>query len=240
MKKFLLKAIILTGLFSNVYGQDLNQAPGNYGLTSVIDGAVPGPGFYLMEYASYFSGKVQDFDGNNVKPNGTDELEINTFLLLNQGIWLTNQKMLGGNLLFDLLIPIVNLDTNDPYDLVGKSGLGDIVVGTGIQWFDTKLFGLSFPNRLEFDFILPIGSYDDEGGTKPINASSKYFSFEPYWASTLFFNKDFSMSLRNHLTFNGKYKEISNTEVQVGINYRLNYSFEHIVGTSVNLQLKVD
>tara|TARA_R110002051_G_scaffold48308_2_gene95259 strand:+ start:7131 stop:8120 length:990 start_codon:yes stop_codon:yes gene_type:complete len=223
-------AVILVSITTKA--QDLSQAPANYGLTGVLDGAVPGPGFYSFEYAQYYSGTLQDFNGNDVKPNGTDELKISSMLLMNQGVWVTKTKVLGGNLLFDALVPIVLLDSKDPYDLIGKSGIGDIIVGTGIQWFESKLFGLPFPNRFELDFVLPIGSYNDEGGTKPINASSRFLSVEPYWAATLFFNKEFSFSMRNHLTFNGKYKEIPNTEVQVGANYHLNYSLEHLIGKS--------
>lgn len=234
MKTKVCYAILFLTILSSVssIAQDLPQAPGNFGLTNVLDGAVPGPGFYSFEYLSHYSGVLQDPFGNDVKPNGVDKLKISLLLLMNQGVWVTKTKVLGGNLLFDALVPIVLLDSKKPYDLIGKSGIGDIILGAGVQWFDTKLFGLPFPNRLELDFVLPIGSYNDNGGTKPINPSSRFLSVEPYWASTLFFNKDFSFSMRNHLTFNGKYKEIQNTDVQVGVNYHLNYSLEHLVGKS--------
>jgi len=115
---------------------------------------------------------------------------------------------------------------------VGKSGLGDVVVGAGVQWFNRKLFGRPFIHRLELDYILPIGSYDDNGGTTPINASSRFGSFQPYWAQTWMATDKFSISLRHHLTFNGKYTEIPGLEIQVGNNYHVNYSLEHLVGKS--------
>ena len=234
-KRLALLGIILTlGLYVNAQNLRVPQPPGNYGLTSVLDGAPPGPGFYIMEYLSYYSGTVQDPDGNDmeipVDQTNMGTIDISAGLLLNQAVWIGETKILGGNVLLDLLVPIVILDTKDPVDMVGKNGLGDIIVGAGLQWFDKKLFGLPYFHRIEFDFILPLGAHDLNEG--PINAGSKFMTFQPYYAQTLMFNPNLSVSLRHHLSFHGKYEEISGVEMQAGNFYHVNYSLEHIIGKS--------
>lgn len=228
--KLSILTLFFVGITANA--QDIPQPPGNYGLTSALDGAPPMPGLYLMEYLSYYSGTLQDKDGNDVTPNGTDALKISSALLMNQLVWITNTEVLGGHLFFDALVPLVLLDTKKPYDLVGKSGLGDITIGTGVQWFNKKLFGKPYFHRLEFEYVLPLGSYDDELGTKPINAGAKFGTFQPTYSQTLMLTNDFSISLKHHFSFHGKYKEIPGVEVRVGNFYHANYSFEHLIGKS--------
>ena len=229
-KKLVLLALLFIAITAKA--QNLPQPPGNYGLTSALDAAPPMPGVYLMEYFSYYSGTLQDQNGNDVRPNGTDKLKISSALLLNQVVWITKTEVLGGNLFFDALVPLVLLDTKKPYDLVGKSGVGDVTVGTGVQWFNKKLFGKTYFSRLELGYTLPVGSYDDELGTKPINAGAKFGTFQPTYSQTLMFTKNFSVSIKHHLSFNGKFKEIPGAEVRVGNFYHVNYSLEHLVGQS--------
>ena len=83
--KRLLLSVFLILVALNVKSQDvMMQPPGNYGLTSVLDGAPPAPGVYLMEYLSYYSGVLQNKDGNAVAPNMNDDIKISSALLLNQ------------------------------------------------------------------------------------------------------------------------------------------------------------
>ena len=228
--KLIFSASITLLIFNVAMAQDIPQPPANYGLTSVLDGAPPGKGLYLLEYFSYYSGVLQDVNGNDVKPNGTDDLGVSSALLMNQLFWVTDAELLGGNLLFDVLVPIVNIDTSSPYDLVGRSGLGDIIVGTGVQWFNKKLFGLPYFHRFEVDFVLPVGSYNNEMGSRPINAGSRFLTIQPYYSQTLFFNDKFSASLRHHLSFNSQFKEIPNVNVKAGTFYHMIYSLEHLIG----------
>ncbi|MBX9807559.1 MAG: transporter [Flavobacteriaceae bacterium] len=228
--KILFLTLFFLGITINA--QNLPQPPGNYGLTSALDGSPPMPGLYLMEYFSYYSGTLKDQNGKNVVPNGTDKLKISSTLLLNQLVWITNKKVLDGNLFFGAIVPVVLLDTKNPYDLVGKSGVGDVTIGTGVQWFNKKLFGKTYFHRLEFEYTLPVGAYNDELGTKPINAGSKFSTFQPTYSQTIMLNKSFSISLKHHLSFNGIYKEIPNVDVRVGTFYHMNYSLEHLIGKS--------
>lgn len=233
--KFVFGAVCIM-VFGNVFAQDpITQPQGNYGLTSILDGAPPAPGFYLMEYGSYYSGTLKDNNGNDVTtPLG--DIKVNSLLLLNQGVWITNKKILGGQFLLDVLVPLVHLgipNYEDAPDLLGKNTiLGDVTLGVGVQWFNKKLFGLPYFHRLELDFILPTGGYDK---AFPVNVGSGFFSFQPYYAQTLFFSKSTSLSLRHHLTFNSKVDRtldptLPDVELQAGSYYHVNYSLETLIG----------
>ncbi|MDD2820425.1 MAG: transporter [Flavobacterium sp.] len=231
MKQLLTIVVLALCFLPNAFAQ--YQAPGNFGLTSVLDGAPPAPGTYYMGYLSLYSGTMNGSDGKTVRPNGTDPIKVNTALAINQVISITNTKVAGGNLFFDLLVPVVLIKESN-YKLVGKDGLADITIGAGVQWWNKKLFGKPFFHRFELDYILPLGAHNDMGGAKPINAGSQFGTLQPNWAQTLFLNKDVSISLRHHLSFNGFYKGSlpPNAELRVGSYYHVNYSIESIVGKS--------
>lgn len=231
IKQLLTVVILVLCIAPNAFAQ--YQAQGNFGLTSVLDGAPPAPGAYYMGYLSFYSGTMRDSNGDKVRPNGINEIKVNTALAINQVIAITNTKVAGGNLFFDLLVPVVLIKESN-YDLVGKDGLADVTVGAGIQWWNKKLFGKPFFHRFELDYILPIGSNNDMGGAKPINAGAQFGTIQPNWAQTLFLNKNVSISLRHHLSFNGLYKGSlpPNSKLRVGSYYHVNYSIESIVGKS--------
>ena len=49
--------------------------------------------------------------------------------------------------------------------------------------------------RLEAQFIIPTGKYSDQRDVKP---GAGFFSFDPYWAGTLFVTPKWEISYRAH------------------------------------------
>ena len=119
----------------------------------------------------------------------------------------------------------------DPDDFIGfqeKSfSLGDIFFGPFIQWDlnDRKGWPV-FAHRLEFDAIFPTGTYDS---LKQVNAASNIFSFNPYWAVTVFLHPRWNVSWRLHYLWNSTNPD---TNVQPGQAIHLNFatSFEVVKG----------
>ncbi len=208
-----------------------NQPPLNLGLTDILDGALPGPGTYFTEYIqAYQGGDFKDKDGNDI---GGDPKAANV-LAMNQFVHVYKHQVLGGHIGADVLLPIVaisgsgTLGAPGPGVSTNPAVLGDLVVGPFLQWFDTKLLGRPFLQRLELDLILPTGQYDEK---YLINPGSNLWTIEPYYAFTWFLTPKFSTSWRIHYTYNTKntapFAALGVNDVQPGQAFHFNYSFEY-------------
>jgi len=80
IKQLLFIVVLVLCFVPNAFAQ--YQAPGNFGLTSILDGAPPAPGAYYMGYLSHYSGSINDTNGKTVRPNGTDPIKVNTALAI--------------------------------------------------------------------------------------------------------------------------------------------------------------
>ena len=78
--------------------------------------------------------------------------------------------------------------------------------------------GPFFAQRIEFDAVFPTGTYDS---LKQINAASNIFSFNPYWAATLFLHPKWNVSWRLHYLWNSTNPD---TNVQPGQAIHLNFA----------------
>jgi len=221
-----------------------NQPPYNLGLTNAMDGAIPGPGIYSMAYS-------QIYFGNKIKVNTDvpldvksilEDTEITTLAAVWQIAWIAKQELLGGFLGWNIVIPVVVLDSKGPINsfvqglpspgtqIENTGGIGDIITGPVIQWSGKSLFGKPYFHRIELDVIVPTGKYSDE---YLINPGANIVTFNPYYAFTLFPTPKTDFSMRIHYawnsTNNSPYKTLygENASLQPGQNFHFNYTLQH-------------
>ncbi|MBM4028204.1 MAG: phenol degradation protein meta [Planctomycetes bacterium] len=176
----------------------------NLGFTSFLDGAPPaGPGFYFTQYVMYWTAdRLPGIDSpvDRFRALGS----------LSQLIYQSNTPVLfGGKWGIDFILPLASFETQP---INNNDGFGDLLVGPYLQW--DPIMGPNGPifmHRVELQTIWPIGTYDADHA---LNPSSNFFSFNPYWAGTLFLTPKWELSLRVHYLWNAK-----NTDPFVGFGF---------------------
>jgi hypothetical protein len=205
-----------------------NQPPLNFGLTDVLDGGPPGPGTYFSEYIqAYSSHAFRDQDGKRI----TGDPKVATLASVNQLVHVYPHKIGGANIGADLLVPLVSISTSGTFGNGGPAVtsnpdvMGDIIVGPFMQWFDSKLMGRPFVQRVELDLTLPTGGYDRKF---MLNPGSNVFTVEPHYAFTWFLTPELSTSWRLHYTWSSENDDaFGGVKVKAGQAFHANYSCEY-------------
>ncbi len=175
----------------------------NLGLTSFLDGGFPdGPGLYALQYLEFYTAnKLMDQHGVNLPTPKTD---ISLIAPATQFAYLSNIKFGAANPGLNLIIPSVISSSADNGlgTLKAGTGIADMTIGPFIQ-FD-PIMGANGPllvYRIEFQVLAPTGSYNPTTAVQP---GANFWSFDPYWAGTLFLTPEWTVSTRIHYLWNGK------------------------------------
>lgn len=203
----------------------LNEPAVNLGFTNFLDGASPGPGWYLTEYLQYYAAdKIKDGDGDTL----FDDIDLDVWVNLNQIIYQSDINFLGGNPGIDIIIPIVDIDVDDPLN-ANDTGFGDLLVGPFLQWGPHMVFGRPLFQRVEFQVLVPIGRYNDEYS---LNPGSNVWSLDPYYSFTYFLTPKLTLSSRIHFLWSS---ENDDTDIQPGVAIHLNYAMAYQVRDNLRL-----
>jgi len=224
---------------NQLYGYDLPSV--NLGFTSFLDGGPPaGAGIYFAQYLqNYNADTLTAHDGNRALPPVADE-SLNAWIGLTQFLYQSNKVLIaGGKWGVDLIVPVVGLDIdygsdNPAFPQDNGGGVGDLLVGPYLQWDPVMgKNGPLFMHRIELQMIFPTGEYDEN---RELNAGSNFFSFNPYWAATLFITPKLTASTRIHYLWNGEnsdpgrgYSALGADDTQAGQAFHANFAMEYEV-----------
>jgi hypothetical protein len=172
---------------------DLALPPVNLGETSFQDG-IAFPGWLVEEtFIYYHANSFTDSKGDDIPGSN----RLTAISAVTHVAWISNFRLLGGVYGAEVLMPIAVLDGNTDFGPDGRErGVGDLIVGPFfIQWTDSKLFGMPYFHRFNLDFVLPTGEYSQNSS---VNVGSNIYTFNPYYAFTLFPTDRLEVSARLH------------------------------------------
>lgn len=163
------------------------------GNENYLAGALPPPGTYFLTYASrYEASTLRDNNGNKIPL----DFNVQANALALRVVRVTNQQILGGQLLFHAVAPLVDLKVKAGPANGSTSGLADMVFGTGL--------GYHASDKLHYvwavDVTAPTGSYDSN---KLANLSRNYWNIEPVFAVTYVQPTGINADVKVMYDFNG-------------------------------------
>jgi hypothetical protein len=210
--------------------------PVNLGFTSFLDGGPPaGPGLYFQQYLQFYTAdKFKDEKGHNLPLPHPD---MNAVISLSQIIYQSNQELfLGGKWGVDVIVPVVGFDLSfgapGPFPEDNGAGVGDLLIGPYLQW--DPIMGKNGPifmHRIELQTTFPTGRYNHN---KELNPGSNSFTFNPYWAATLFITPKLTLTTRFHYLWSSENDDPNRgfapaRTTQAGQAIHLNYASEYEV-----------
>jgi len=173
------------------------------GSTAFMSGAVPPPGFYLINYAYYYhADDLKDNSGDDI--DAFDELTVWAEVL--RFIWISEYKILGGDYGQHVFLPIldVSLDFSVPAGPKHKDSYDD----TDVPYIIYSPFFLAhhfFQGKLHTvfslpDIYIPVGQ-DDENMA---SVGHNFWTFEPVFAFTYMPTPAWEFSMKFMYDFNTK------------------------------------
>jgi hypothetical protein len=124
------KLILVGGLLAVLPGLASAQPSAHYvpGVEGIKGSSLPPPGFYAKDYnVFYFSDRVNDSSGNKLA-----DPDLFIYANVPRVIWITPQKILGGYLGLDALIPLQYTDVGAAH--MDSFGAGDLFAEATLSW----------------------------------------------------------------------------------------------------------
>lgn len=187
-----LTVIALSGGLTHASEQGGSSYP--MGAENYMAGAMPPPGVYGQLFASHY--EANTFRGNHGQKLPMD-FDIRVDCIAPRLIWVTEQQILGGNLGFHIIVPLVDLKVSLNGQSQSNSGLGDIIFAPALGYhFSEKMHAV-----FAVDTIAPTGRYDRNDLA---NTGRNYWVFEPVVALSYVDPQGLNVDVKTMYDFNRK------------------------------------
>jgi hypothetical protein len=183
-----------------------------HGVENYMAGALPPPGVYGIVYGeSYSADRVNDAQGNDLH---VPDFKVTANVIALRPVWVTGQKIAGGDLVLHTIVPLVDLDVKVAGVSQGKTGVGDITVGAGLGFHHSA----NLHSIVALDVILPTGGYDK---TDQANIGRNYRAVEPVLAVSWVDPGGFNADAKFGYLINSRNKD---TDYRSGREFHFDYS----------------
>ncbi|NDY90363.1 SphA family protein [Ideonella livida] len=182
-----------------------------HGVENYMGGALPPPGTYGIVYGNVYSAdRVNDANGHDLNLPG---FKVRANVVAPRFVWVTGEKLLGGDLVVHAIAPLVDLSVTTPGGHFHKTGLGDMTVGLGTGFHYSPNLHAVFA----LDVMLPTGGYDQ---AEP-SIGRNYLAFEPVVAVTRVDPAGLNADIKAGLIVNQRNKD---TDVTSGRELHFDYA----------------
>ena len=156
-------------------------------------GILPPPGTYGQLFVgNYMADTLRDNAGNKAA-----DIDLRVTTLVPRFVWVTDQKILGGDLGFHALLPLNDIRLNiknGPHD--HKRGLGDAHLGPVIGFHHSD----KFHTAMGVDFVVPTGGEYDKNDL--VNLGTNYYTVQAVYAMTYMDPTGFNADMRLMYDYN--------------------------------------
>lgn len=189
---------LLTALSPSTHAAEGGGTVYPNGADNFAAGAMPPPGTYGMLFAQRYSAdRVNDADGNDLNVPG---FKVTANAVVPRFIWVTGAKVLGGDLSWHAIVPVVDLKVSIAGSSQTKTGIGDITTGPGIGYHHSP----NLHSLLGVDLYLPTGRYDRNDQA---NIGRNHWALEPLYILSHIDPKGFNADIKSGYIFNARNKD---------------------------------
>ena len=205
-------ALLLASTASQVQATEGGISSWPMGIENYGMGILPPPGTYGQVFVgNYLADTLRDNAGDKAA-----DIDLRVTTIVPRFVWVTEQKVLGGNLGFHALLPLNDIRLNvknGPHD--HKRGIGDAHLGPVIGFHHSD----KFHTAVGVDFVLPTGSEYDKNDL--VNLGNNYYTVQAVYAMTYMDPNGFNADVRLMHDYNFENKD---THYQSGRELHADYT----------------
>lgn len=183
-------------------------------------GALPPPGFHMLNYTLYYNAHVmKGEDGGEVDSPPFTGFNTSVLAQVIRPMYVSDTKILGGNLLWHAVVPILDKRQSSDFFRDSEGGLGDIYLNPAtLAWHKPP-----FHWAAGLDIIAPTGEYDEDQLT---NVGNNHWTLEPVFAASYLGKSGFCASTKLMYDYHTENDDIDYQEgQQFHLDYNLGYRF---------------
>lgn len=203
--------LMLSGLSCSAFALENGVSIYKHGVESFLGGAVPPPGVHSLVYANYYNAdQLNDGNGDNRNIPG---FEVSAVALAPRVIWVSEQKLFGGNMVLGAILPLVRMDSKMMGQIERKEGLGDAILEAALGYHHSP----NLHTAVALEMYFPTGDYDKNDFA---NIGTNRYAVEPLYALS-FINGRYSADFKAGYIFNGENKD---TDYKSGDEFHFDYA----------------